>query len=68
MVHHLRSTGSQRITLWHRDLRDAATVTCSDCGGVGSASNGGDQAAWVVGVGDDKLARGEVARASVVSW
>eukprot|EP00969_Alexandrium_andersonii_P230462 10177531-Alexandrium_andersonii.AAC.1 len=65
MVHHLRSTASQHIVLWRHDLSDVVTVTCSDCGGVGSASNGGAQAAWVVGISDGRIVRGEVARTSV---
>ena len=68
MVHHLRSTASQRIVLWPHRLDQVVTVACSDCGGIGSASNDGAQAAWLVALVEPGVVRGETAKASVVSW
>eukprot|EP00974_Lingulodinium_polyedra_P004807 450774-Lingulodinium_polyedra.AAC.1 len=68
MVKFLRSTASQSITLWRHDLDTVVAMVAADCGGVGSASGGGAQGAWVLGIADSGLAEDREARVSVLSW
>lgn len=43
-------------------------VTFSDCGGVGSAANGGAQASWTTGMADVNVCDGARGRFSPLSW
>ena len=64
----LRATASQSLTIWAMDLDWAVFVTFSDCGGVGSASKGGAQGAWITGVADLGVRDGSKGRFSPLSW